>query len=127
MVALHERDTLSGQDEAIDLIFAAWIGARDADEELTILNDAGTAIAPIYDIRDEFEDQHFNARENIAALEDADLGTLRMQNVVSKLYRTPGRIEHAGPRLGEHTAEVLGDWLGLGESDLQELSANGVI
>lgn len=113
--------------QAIDDIFAEWIGARDADDVLTILNDAGAAIAPIYDMRDVFEDEHFKARENITAVEDEDLGTLRMQNVVSKLSRTPGRIEHAGPRLGEHTAEVLGEWLGMDEGDLQELQAQGVI
>jgi formyl-CoA transferase len=110
--------------EAIDEIFAEWI---DADTALTVLNEAGAAIAPIYDMRDVFADEHFKVRENIATVEDADLGTLRMQNVVSKLSRTPGRIEHAGPRLGEHTAEVLGEWLGLGEDDLQELAAQGVI
>ena len=50
-----------------------------------------------------------------------------MQNVVSKMSRTPGRIEHAGPRLGEHTAQVLNEWLGLGPGDLDELRAAGVI
>jgi crotonobetainyl-CoA:carnitine CoA-transferase CaiB-like acyl-CoA transferase len=113
--------------EAIDDIFAVWIGARDAHDVLTILNEAGAAIAPIYDMRDVFEDEHFKARANIAEVDDAELGTLRMQNVVSKLSRTPGRIEHAGPRLGEHTAEVLSEWLGMDEGDLQELKAQGVI
>ena len=113
--------------EAIDAIFAAWIGDHDAGEVMAVLNDAGAAIAPIYDMRDVFRDEHFKARENIAAVDDADLGTLRMQNVVSKMSRTPGRIEHAGPRLGEHTAEVLREWLGMDEHDLEELSAEGVI
>ena len=60
------------------------------------------------------------ARENIATLADDELGKVRMQNVVSKLSRTPGRIKHAGPRLGEHTAQVLHEWLGLGTRQLDE-------
>ena len=113
--------------EAVDEIFSQWIGARDADEVLSTLNDAGAAVAPIYDVRDIFADPHFKARENIATIADAELGNVRMQNVVSKMSRTPGRIEHAGPRLGEHTAQVLNEWLGLGPGDLDELRAAGVI
>ena len=84
-------------------------------------------MAPIYDMRDIFADPHFAARENIATLADDELGKVRMQNVVSKLSRTPGRIKHAGPRLGEHTAQVLHEWLGLGRRELDELRAAGVI
>ena len=113
--------------KAIDDIFAEWIGNRDADEVLTTLNGAGAAVAPIYDMRDIFADPHFAARENIATLADDELGKVRMQNVVSKLSRTPGRIKHAGPRLGEHTAQVLHEWLGLGTRQLDELRAAGVI
>ncbi len=112
---------------AIDDVFVEWIGTKDAGEVLTTLNDAGAAVAPIYDMRDVFDDPHFKARENIASIEDDELGSVRMQNVVAKLSRTPGRIEHAGPRLGEHTAEVLGEWLGLSEPELAELHAAGVI
>jgi crotonobetainyl-CoA:carnitine CoA-transferase CaiB-like acyl-CoA transferase len=112
---------------AIDDVFVEWIGSKDAGQVLTTLNDAGAAVAPIYDMRDVFDDLHFKARENIASVEDDQLGVVRMQNVAAKLSRTPGRIEHAGPRLGEHTAEVLGEWLGLGDRELADLRAAGVI
>jgi crotonobetainyl-CoA:carnitine CoA-transferase CaiB-like acyl-CoA transferase len=112
---------------AIDDVFVEWIGSKDAGEVLTTLNDAGAAVAPVYDMRDVFDDAHFKARENIASVEDDQLGPIRMQNVAAKLSRTPGRIEHAGPRLGEHTAEVLGEWLGLGDRELADLQAAGVI
>lgn len=113
--------------EAIDAIFAEWIGARDADDVLARLNGAGAAAAPIYNMRDIFEDPHFKARENIATVPDEELGTVRMQNVVSKLSRTPGRIRHAGPRLGQHTGEVLREWLGIDARALGELRSDGVI
>lgn len=113
--------------EAIDKIFEDWIGARPAEEVLGTINGGGGAAAPIYDVREVFEDQHFQTRQNIAAVNDRDLGTVRMQNVTPKLSRTPGRIDHAGPRLGEHSAEVYSEWLGLGEEDLSRLRAAGTI
>lgn len=99
--------------KAIDAIFAEWIRARPAEKVLAILNDAGAAAAPVYDVSEVFADPHFLARENIAAVPDPDLGTIRMQNVIPKLSRTPGRIVHAGRYLGADGADVYADWLGV--------------
>ena len=32
-----------------------------------------------------------------------------------------------GPTVGEHNAEVYGEWLGLTEDDLRSLAAEGVV
>lgn len=81
-------------------------------------NDA--TVAPVNDIAQVFADDHIAARQNIIALEDAELGgRLRMQNVVGKLSRTPGRIRDTGPRLGEHNREILIGELGYSERDLE--------
>ena len=98
--------------EEIDEILADWIGGHDTDEVLTTLNDAGAAAAPVLDVRDIFNDAHFAARENFARVQDPELGEIRMQNVAAHLSRTPGKVRHAGPKLGEHTEEILRDWLG---------------
>ena len=113
--------------QAIDDVFDEWIAARSADEVLTTLNNAGAAAAPVYDVADVFADPHFQARENIAAVPDDDLGVVRMQNVAPKLSRTPGGIDWAGPGLGAQTGEVLRQWLGVGEDELQEMRAEHVI
>ena len=98
--------------EEIDEILADWIGGHDTDEVLTTLNDAGAAAAPVLDVRDIFNDAHFAARENFARVQNPELGEIRMQNVAAHLSRTPGKVRHAGPKLGEHTEEILRDWLG---------------
>ena len=46
-------------------------------------------MAPVNDISQIFADAHFQARENITAVDDAELGgPLRMQNVAGKLSAT---------------------------------------
>ena len=113
--------------DVLDSIFAEWIGARTADEVLRTLNDDGAAIAPIYDVSEIFHDPHFAARGNIASVADPELGTIRMQNVVSRLSRTPGRIDHAGPKLGEHNDEVYGNWLEMEPEEIVALRRDRVI
>jgi crotonobetainyl-CoA:carnitine CoA-transferase CaiB-like acyl-CoA transferase len=112
--------------DEIDDIFVEWIGRHDADHVLATLNDAGAAAAPIYDMREIFADPHFAARENIAAVPDDELGVIRMQNLAPKLSRSPGQIRHAGPRLGEHTTEVLMDWLRIDADEAERLHAAAV-
>ncbi|HRD78411.1 MAG TPA: CoA transferase [Hyphomicrobiaceae bacterium] len=84
---------------------------------------AEAAIAPVNDIAQIFADPQFQARENIATVEDEELGPVRMQNVVGKLSATPGRISKAGPKLGRHNREVLIGELGFSET---ELAAAGI-
>jgi formyl-CoA transferase/succinyl-CoA--D-citramalate CoA-transferase len=55
------------------------------------------------------------------------LGTLPQPGVVPKLSRTPGRVTHAGPPLGQDTEEVLRDHLQMSADDIEELRRDGVI
>jgi formyl-CoA transferase len=50
-----------------------------------------------------------------------------MPGVIPKFSRTPGRVAHAGPRLGEHNEAVYGGLLGLGATALAQLAREGVI
>ena len=43
------------------------------------------------------------------------------------MSETPGKVRHPGPRLGEHTDDVLRELLGLSEARLRELHKAGVI
>ena len=49
------------------------------------------------------------------------------EGVVARLGDTPGGVWHAAPRLGEHTCEVLGGLLGLGDAELDRYAAAGVL
>jgi crotonobetainyl-CoA:carnitine CoA-transferase CaiB-like acyl-CoA transferase len=120
----RQRTEHSGE---IDTIFQEWIGAHLQSEVLDVLNGAGAAAAPVYNVRDAFEDPHFIARENLTAVADPELGVVRMQNVTPKLSRTPGAIRNAGPKLGEHTELILHEWLDMDPEELKALEAKGVI
>ena len=113
--------------DALDAIVGGWIGRHSLDEVLTAFEQAEAAIAPVYDVAQIFDDPHYQARDDIVEIADGELGAVKMQNVFPFLSRTPGRIDHAGPRLGEHNEEILGGELGIGADELAALRAAGVI
>lgn len=93
--------------DEVDGIVGGWIAERPLTEVMEAFEKAEAAIAPIYDIEQFIGDPQVTARGSVAHLADPDLGPLRMQGVFPVLSRTPGAIRHAGPRLGEHSTEIL--------------------
>ena len=92
----------------------------DQSTLIKLFDEVGAAAAPCYNIKEIFEDKHFKSRNNIIAIDDEELGgQLKMQNVVGKFSRTPGRVKHAGPKLGQHNYEILVEMLGLNEKELE--------
>ncbi|MEZ5852933.1 MAG: CoA transferase [Hyphomicrobiaceae bacterium] len=105
---------------ALDVELQGAIGKLDFDELMRRFLAIDAPVAPVNDIAQIFADPQFQARENIATVEDAELGgPVRMQNVVGKFSETPGEIRHAGPRIGEHNREILVGELGFTEDELK--------
>jgi formyl-CoA transferase len=55
------------------------------------------------------------------------LGEVVVPGVVVKMSDTPGSIRRLGPRIGEHTADVYRELLGLSDEELAGLKARQVI
>jgi formyl-CoA transferase len=113
--------------DLLDGIVGGWIGQRSLDEVIRAFEEAGAAVAPIYDIAQVCEDAQYRALESITTVRDATLGPIRMQNLMFRMSGTPGRVRHPGPRLGQHTDDVLREVLGLSDERLRALHASGVI
>jgi crotonobetainyl-CoA:carnitine CoA-transferase CaiB-like acyl-CoA transferase len=52
---------------------------------------------------------------------------MTVQSPVPRFSSAPGRVEHLGPALGEHNAEVYGELLGLTAAEIDDLRARGVL
>jgi len=104
---------------ALDEVLQKAIINFDQVDLLERLVKFDAAISPVNDIAQIFADPHIQARENIVPVEDEELGSLRMQDVVGKFSRTPGEIRSAGPRLGQHNREILVDMLGFSPDELE--------
>jgi crotonobetainyl-CoA:carnitine CoA-transferase CaiB-like acyl-CoA transferase len=94
---------------------------------LAAFQEAGAAIAPIYDIEQVVDDPHVQATDMITSVDDEDLGPLRMQNLVFRLLGSPGRIRFPGRGLGQDTEDVYAERLGLDSDRVAQLREDGVI
>lgn len=112
--------------ERVDGAIAEWTMTLTSTEILEVLEEARVPAGLIYSVVDMVNDPHFQAR---GLFEEVDAGgkPLKLPAIVPKLSKTPGRTEWAGPTVGEHTREVLGEVLGLSDDELDTLSSEGVI
>jgi formyl-CoA transferase len=113
--------------DELDDILSSWIGQRTREDVIRIFREGQAAIAPIYSIADIVDDPHYQARETLTRVDHPVLGDALMQNVIPRLLRTPGRIDHVGPDLGAHNRDIYLGELGITESDLASLQAAGVV
>ena len=120
------RDRLANV-EALDEIVGAWVLERTQTECIAQLVKAEVAVAPVADFKDLAEDPHLLARKTLVAIDDPELGTLRMPDVLPKLSETPGKINYAGLPMGVHNKEIYQERLGLTDAEMEELKAEGVI
>ena len=104
-----------------------WLGSRSLDQILEGLVPAGGVVGPVYSSKEIVGDPHYRDREDVVEVEDPEIGTTLMPGIIPKFSETPGAIEQAGPRLGEHNAQVLEEWLGLDREQLADLEGRGII
>jgi formyl-CoA transferase len=110
----------------IDGAIQAWCDTQDIDSALAILKAADVPVGKIYSVRDMMIDPQFLARQMFEQHTFSDGTPIKLPAVTPKLSETPGETKWLGPKLGEHTSEVL---RGLGYDDVQiaELKSGKVI
>ncbi|WP_433803302.1 CaiB/BaiF CoA transferase family protein [Actinomycetospora sp. CA-084318] len=111
----------------IDTVIADWVAQHTLDEAMAVFEEAHVAAAPVYDAEQLLADPQLKARNVYRSVEDPELGRMTVQGPVPVMTATPGRVDHLGPPLGQHTDEVLTDLLGIDDADLSSLRADGVI
>jgi crotonobetainyl-CoA:carnitine CoA-transferase CaiB-like acyl-CoA transferase len=73
-----------------------------------------------------FDDPHVQHRQMVVEVDDAAGGRVRQVGMGVKLSETPGRIRHVGPRIGQHTSEVMRT-LGYAQAEIEALQQQHVI
>ena len=90
--------------EEIDARMAQWCAARPLAEVLATFEAAQAAAAPVYTMDQLASDPHAVARGIVV-----DVGGTKMQGLVARLSKTPGKLRWPGRPQGADTAQVLAD------------------
>ena len=113
--------------DEIDGEIAKWVAAHTLEEVLARFHEYDVVAGPIYDVAQIFTDPQVAHRQTLVEVEDAALGKVKIQNVVPRFTRNPGRVRWLGKaEIGADTGEVLEE-LGYSSEDIARLEAGGVI
>lgn len=113
--------------EYLDGIIEDWTKSLPFVEVMKYLENANVPAGSIYSVEDIMNDPHYQARQMIQEIAVEGLGKLKMPGIIPKMSATPGEIEWAGPKLGQHNEDVLERKLGLTKEQIQGLKDNGII
>jgi len=95
-------------------------------EVIAIMSEVGIPAGPINTVGEILEDPHIHAREMVVELTHPEYGPLKVLGNPIKLSDTPGVVQNAPPKFGEHNRQVL-KTLGFDEAEITQLETSGTI
>jgi crotonobetainyl-CoA:carnitine CoA-transferase CaiB-like acyl-CoA transferase len=113
-------------EDALDAAIAQWTRQQPRDVLAARLAAAGIIAAPVWDADELAHQAHFRARGVIVEVDHAEAG--RWLQVASPWHfsHTPARQVRPAPLLGEHSYDVLAEWLGMSHQEYEALVQAGI-
>lgn len=112
--------------DACDKVVADFMATLDRDDALAMMTDAGVTAGIVASAADLDGHVYVKGRDLVVEFPDDEMGNFPMHNVSPRLSETPGEIRHVGPKLGEHSEDVLRE-IGYSSEDIASLVADTVV
>jgi len=128
LIGNPDYDTPKARGERIAEINAMvtdWTRRRDKHEAMRIIGGAGVPAGAVLDTMELMNEPSFTER-GILQTAQHPTGPFKMPSWPVRFDGRPPKLEPA-PLLGQHNAQVLGDWLGMSTGDVAALGREGVI
>jgi benzylsuccinate CoA-transferase BbsF subunit len=129
-----ERPDLAIDDETeipacadLNDALSAWSRSLTPYQVAIKLQAAGLAVAPVQNGEDLWRDPQLRSNAAFVQVDHPDVGTLEQPQSPDRMSSTPAHVVGRSPRLGEHTREVLGRWLGLDEAGFRGMLDGGAV
>lgn len=113
-------------EDALNEVIAGWACGQDAEAAAEALRAAGVAAAPVHGKLDLQHDAQLRARGFMVEVDHPQAGRWPQTGVPWQLSRTPAAVTRPAPGLGQHSREVLAEYLGIGNAEYEELVALGI-
>jgi len=110
----------------VDAMISAWTRQHDKREAMRILGNAGVPAGAIFDTMELTEDADFERRGIMQTMAHPTIGPFKMPGWPVRFGGRTPEVKPA-PLLGQHTSEVLGEWLGLDAQAIDQLTKESVI
>lgn len=113
--------------DALRVDLESILAGGTMDEWLARLEADGVPSAPINTVDRVLDHPQVRANDMVVSAATAGGGSMALIGNPINMSATPGRTGAAPPTPGQHNVEVLGEMLGLSESEVAKLAADGVL
>lgn len=113
-------------EEELNQLLEEWLAEVDRDEVVEALQRAGVAAAPVLHAEEVASDPGFQERGVVQPVNHPEAGEWMQMVMPYRLRDEPTRLTRPSPTLGEHSAQVLEELLGIGPDEYSELARRGV-
>lgn len=105
---------------------ASWTRERTKFEVMDAMREAGVPSGPVLHSGEIFENEHLRERGMLVEIEHPTRGPMTLLGCPIRLSESPA-VHRRAPLLGEHTAEVLAEELGIEASEVEALAQSGIV
>ena len=105
-----------------------WIASHETTAAaLAKFEEYRVPYAPVLDIGQTIAHPHHRARGTVRTIEDDDFGAFDAPGFPLRFSDFPDQLALRAPRRGEHNAEILKEYLGLGAAEIAALEQEGIL
>jgi formyl-CoA transferase len=123
---VNNSKRVENRGELIALLSELFL-TRSNEDWFKLLTEAEVPCAPVQSIDQVFQAPQVLQREMLTEVEHPTAGQVRMAGIPVKFSVTPASVRMPPPLLGQHSAEILQDWLGMSAAAIDDLKKKRVI
>ncbi len=114
-------------EDRLEELVASWTRTLSREAVVEKLRAAGLRVYPVNSMADLFSDAELQARQTWRPVEHPVQGKIHAAAPPFTLMSTPPKQDRPAPLLGADNSYVLGEILGLTETQIEELAGEGVL
>ncbi len=113
--------------EEAEALVTEWTRRLGKAEVFAIASRYRIPCAPVRSVDEVMRDSHMHERGYLERLHHPDFGEITLPNSPLRLHGAERVAAVPSVALGQHNAQVFGEWLGLSATDLDALKQDGII
>jgi crotonobetainyl-CoA:carnitine CoA-transferase CaiB-like acyl-CoA transferase len=113
-------------EDELDRLIEAWTANCTAEDVMRMMQKCGVPAGVVETNKDLHEDPQLSHRNHFIRLQHPEMGSCAYDSPSFRLSKTPAELKLPAPCLGEHTAYVCTEIIGMADEEFLELMAEGV-